>query len=66
LSKGGVTLDDNKLIEIGIVSQKFNDILDISLPIRKIYRSKGLPAHLVKQKHFDCLKHIDDLPDMIK
>ena len=59
-------MDDNKLIEIGMVSQKFNDILNINLPIRKIYRSKGLPAHLVKQKHFDCLKHIDDIPDMIK
>ncbi|WP_406543676.1 hypothetical protein [Clostridium ljungdahlii] len=32
----------------------------------KIYRSKGLPAHLIKEKHFNCLKHIDDISNIIK
>lgn len=25
----------------------------------EIYRSKGLPSHMVKRKHFSCLKYID-------
>lgn len=30
-----------------------------------IYRSKGLPSHMVKRKHFKCLKYIDYIPDII-
>lgn len=30
-----------------------------------IYRSKGLPSHIVKRKHYRCLKYIDYIPDII-
>ena len=31
----------------------------------EIYRSKGLPSHMVKRKHFNCLRYIDYIPDII-
>jgi len=31
----------------------------------EIFRSKGLPAHMVKRKHYKCLKYIDYIPDII-
>ena len=59
-------MDEEKLIEVGEFYQNLNDIIGANLPLKKIYRSKGLPAHLIKQKHFNCLKHIDNIPDIIK
>lgn len=38
---------------------KFNEILGINIKGYEIYRSKGLPLHMVKRKHFSCLKYID-------
>ncbi|OAA90135.1 hypothetical protein [Clostridium coskatii] len=57
---------DDKLIQVGRFYQKLNDIIGSNLPLQKIYRSKGLPAHLIKEKHFNCLKHIDDISNIIK
>ena len=31
-----------------------------------IYCSKGLPTHMVKRKHYKCLKYIAYIPDIIK
>ena len=42
------------------------DILDINIEKMKIYRSKGLPTHMVKRKHYNCLKYIDYIPEIIK
>ncbi len=58
--------DKDKLIEVGEFYQKLNDVIGSNMPLQKIYRSKGLPAHLIKRNHFFCLKHIDDIPDIIK
>ena len=41
-------------------------ILDIDIAELDIYRSTGLPAHMVKRKHFNCLKYIDDIPDILE
>lgn len=57
---------DDKLIEVGEFYQELNDIVGLNLPLQKIYRSKGFPTHLLKQKHFNCLKHIDYISDIIK
>ncbi|OAA90037.1 hypothetical protein [Clostridium ljungdahlii] len=57
---------NDKLIQVGRFYQKLNDIIGSNLPLQKIYRSKGLPAHLIKEKHFNCLKHIDDISNIIK
>lgn len=56
---------NDELIKIGKYNIKFNKILDLELDALDIYRSKGLPTHMVKRKHFNCLKYIDYLPDII-
>jgi hypothetical protein len=58
-------LENDKFIEVGEFYKELNDIIGSNLPLQKIYRSKGFPAHLIKRKHFNCLKHIDDIPDII-
>lgn len=58
-------MDADKLIEVGEFYQELNDIVGSNLPLQKIYRSKGFPTHLIKQKHFNCLKHIDYISDII-
>lgn len=59
-------MDENKFIEVGEFYQELNDIVGLDIPLQKIYRSKGFSAHLIKRKHFNCLKHIDNIPDIIK
>lgn len=52
-------------LRVGKYNPKFNEILGIDIKDYKIYRSKGLPSHMVKRKHFSCLKYIDYIPDII-
>lgn len=47
-------LSDNLLNLLGIQTQNF-----------KIYRSKGLLAHLLKRKHYTAAKYLDYLPEII-
>lgn len=54
-----------ELIEVGEYNLKFNEILGIQIKKLPIFRSKGLASHMIKRRHFQCLKHIDDLPDII-
>ncbi len=42
-----------------------NLILELEIENMDIYRSKGLPSHMVKRKHYKCLKYIDYIPDII-
>lgn len=59
-------MDDNKdLLKVGKYNSKFNELLGINIKDLEIYRSKGLPSHMVKRKHFKCLKYIDYIPDII-
>ncbi len=44
------------LLKIGFINCQ-NDI--------KIYRSKGLLAHLLKRKHYKAAKYIDFIPDIL-
>ena len=44
-----------ELIKVGKYDLKYNKILDIDIAELDIYRSTGLPAHMVKRKHFNCL-----------
>ena len=55
-----------ELIKVGKYDLKYNKILDIDIAELDIYRSTGLPAHMVKRKHFNCLKYIDDIPDILE
>lgn len=54
-----------ELLKVGKYNPRFNDILGIDIKDLEIYRSKGLPAHMLKRKHFKCLKYIDYIPDII-
>lgn len=58
-------MDVENYIEVGEFYQELNDVIGSNMPLQKIYRSKGFPTHLIKQKHFNCLKHIDDISDII-
>ena len=57
--------ENNELLKVGKYNSKFNEILGINIKDLEIYRSKGLPSHMVKRKHFKCLKYIDYIPDII-
>ena len=59
-------MDESRLIKVGVFYQELNDIAQSNLPLQTIYRSKGLPLHLIKKQHFNCLKYIDDIPEIIK
>jgi len=44
-------MDEDKNIKVGEFYQELNDITGSNLPLQKIYRSKGFPAHLIKRRH---------------
>ena len=55
----------DKKVRVGRFDPRFNDLLDISLDSIPIFRSKGLQAHMMKQKHFKAVDYIDRIPDII-
>lgn len=56
----------DKLLKVGEYKEEFNIILELDIKQKEIYRSKGLPAHMIKSKHNKCLKYIDYIPDIIE
>lgn len=58
-------MKENELIKVEKYNSKFNEILGIDIKNFEIYRSKGLPSHMIKRHHFNCLKYIDYIPDII-
>ena len=64
---GDTNMDEkNDLIKVGKYDLRYNELLSIDIEELDIFRSKGLPAHMVKRKHFNCLKYIDYLPEIIE
>ena len=57
--------EKDELVKVGEYCDAFNDILGVKIDNLDIYRSKGLPAHIVKRKHYKCLKYIDYIPNII-
>ena len=53
------------LLRVGSFTEKFNNVLGTNMEPLEIFQSKGLPAHMVKRKHYKCLKYIDYIPDII-
>ena len=53
-------------LKVGTYNPKFNDILGIEIEQLDIYRSKGLPTHMLKSRHIKCLKYIDYIPEIIE
>ena len=58
-------MKENELVKVGKYNPAFNKILGINIKELEIYRSKGLPSHMVKRKHFNCLRYIDYIPEII-
>ena len=56
----------DKLIKVGNYNKKFNELLGINITQEEIFRSTGLPAHMVKRNHGNCLKYIDYISDIIE
>lgn len=57
--------EKDDLLKVGSFNEQFNTILGTDIELLEIFRSKGLPAHMVKRKHYKCLKYIDYIPDII-
>ena len=55
----------DELLRVGKYNTDLNDILNINIGELEIYRSKGLPTHMVKRKHYNCLKYIDYIPEIL-
>ena len=58
-------MKEKELIKVGKYNSKFNEILGLDIKNFEIYRSKGLRSHMIKRNHFNCLKYIDYIPDII-
>ncbi len=58
-------MKEKELIKVGKYNSKFNEILGLDIKNSEIYRSKGLPSHMIKRHHLNCLKYIDYIPDII-
>ncbi len=56
--------EKEELLKVGNYNSKVNEILGINIGDLEIYRSKGLPSHMIMRKHFKCLKYIDYIPDI--
>ena len=57
---------DKNILKVGKYNTRFNDILGLDIAEFDIYRSKGLPTHMIKSKHFKALKYIDYIPEIIE
>ena len=50
---------------IGKFVNEFNEILGVHYPVMPICYTKGLEAHIKKQKHYNVLKYLDRISDII-
>ena len=57
--------EEKELLKVGKYNLMFNDILKTNIQDLDIYMSKGLPAHMIKRKHFKCLKYLDNISEII-
>lgn len=57
--------DEKELLKVGKFNPEFNNILNTKFQDLDIYMSKGLPSHMIKRKHFKCLKYIDNISEII-
>lgn len=55
----------DKMVRVGFVDSFVDSILDTDLSGIPIFRSKGLQAHMMKQKHFKAVGYIDMIDDIL-
>lgn len=54
-----------KTIQVGEYKKEYNEVLGIELKVLPIVYVKGLKEHLIKRKHYDVVKYIDNLEDIL-
>jgi len=54
----------SKVIIVGEYNEKFNSLLELSLPIADIHVYPGLEKH-IKKKHADYLPYVEKIPEII-
>ena len=59
-------MPSEKLLFVGKLNDKVLSLLKIPEQEIKIYRSKGLLAHLLKRKHYKAAKYLDYISDIIE
>ena len=52
-------------IKVGEYKDEFNKILGLEINETDIVQSDGLSVHMIKSKHYNCLKYIDRIPEII-
>lgn len=50
---------------MGYYDPAFNSIHGMQINTLPIFQSKGLRAHLMKQRHFKSLRYLDRIPDIL-
>ena len=58
-------MPSDKMIYISEIPESLISFLGIQKHTIKIYRSKGLLAHLLKRKHYKAVKYLDFIPEII-
>ena len=56
----------DKLIFVANLSKELLSKIGLESDEIKIYRSKGLLAHLLKRKHYKAAKYLDFIPEIIE
>ncbi len=60
-------MPSDKLVFVAtLVDKRILSLLNISINGIKIYRSKGLLAHILKRKHYKAAKYFDYITDIIE
>ena len=59
-------MPSEKLIYVALLNKQVISLLKIPAQEIKIYRSKGLLAHLLKRKHYKAAKYLDYISDIIE
>lgn len=55
-----------KLIFVATISKRLASCIGLPNKAIKVYRSKGLLAHLISRRHFVAVKYFDFLPKIIE
>lgn len=58
-------MPSDKMLYVAEISNSLLTLLGIKRKQIKIFRSKGLLAHLLKRKHFKAAKYLDFIPEII-
>ena len=58
-------MPSDKMIFVAEIPESLISFLGLQQKQIKIYRSKGLLAHLLKRKHYKAAKYLDFIPEII-